>query len=386
MTAKSHLLPVYKRAPYKFIRGKGSYLFDDKGKKYLDLATGIAVNSLGYNHPKVIRALQKQAKKVWHVSNLYEIEGLEELAKELCLIAKLDYAFFTNSGAEGVECGIKMVRKYHYENGNPNKYRIIVFEDAFHGRTNATIAASNQDKMVKGYAPLFQGFDIVKRDVNSIKDAITADTGAILLEPIQGEGGINIFDTEFLKAIRAICDEYGLLLFLDEVQCGVGRTGKFFAHQWAGIQPDIISVAKGIGNGFPIGACLCNQKVGLAMTTGSHGSTYGNNPLGVAVATAIIKEINREKFYQEIIKKGEYFIEQLNLLKKQFPNQILEVKGRGLMIGIRVASDHIKLVENLRKAGLLTVPAQNSVIRILPPLNISFKEINLAIKIIAKNL
>lgn len=383
----SYLLPVYKRAPYKFIKGKGSFLFDAKGQKYLDFATGIAVNAFGYGNTKILKALSKQSKKVWHISNLYEIEGLEELAKSLCNIANLQYAFFTNSGAESLECGIKMVRKYHYEQ-NTKKYRIIVFEDAFHGRTNATIAASNQEKMIKGFGPLFDGFDIVKRNIDAVKDAITAETGAILLEPIQGEGGINIFDAEFLKQIRKICDDYNILMFVDEVQCGIGRTGKFFAHQWAeDVTADIISVAKGIGNGFPIGACLCNKKVGDAMTIGSHGSTYGSNPLGIAVASAVVNLVNRPKFYNEITEKGNYFIEKLNELKKgNFGNIILEVRGKGLMLGIKLSIDNIEFVNKLRENKLLTVPAQNNVIRILPPLNVSKKEIDMGIKIIAKTL
>lgn len=383
----SYLLPVYKRAPYKFIKGKGSFLFDKNGQKYLDFATGIAVNAFGYGNSKILKALNKQSKKVWHLSNLYEIEGLEELAKSLCDIANLRYAFFTNSGAESLECGIKMVRKYHYEQGT-KKHRIIVFEDAFHGRTNATIAASNQEKMIKGFGPLFEGFDIVKRSIDAVKDAITAQTGAILLESIQGEGGINVFDNEFLNQIRKICDDYNILMFVDEVQCGIGRTGKFFAYQWASdVTPDIVAIAKGIGNGFPIGACLCNKKVGESMTVGSHGSTYGNNPLGIAVASTVINLVNKPKFYNEITEKGNYFIQKLTELKNSnLGNIILEIKGKGLMIGIKLSVDNIEFANTLRANKLLTVPAQNNVIRILPPLNVSKKEIDMGIKIIAKTL
>lgn len=379
----SAVLPVYSRCELMFKKGKGVYLFDMKGKRYLDFAAGIAVNALGHAHPHMVKAITDQAKKLWHVSNLYQIEGLEKLAKRIAEKSFADYVFFCNSGAEAVECGIKMVRKYHNETGNPHKYRIITFEGCFHGRTLATISAAKKDKLMAGFEPEVEGFDQVPfGDLRAVVKAIRPDTGAILIEPIIGEGGIKVADKKFMQDLRKIADANGLLIFLDEVQCGNGRTGKFFAHEWMGIKPDILATAKGIGGGFPLGACLSTKKVGKTMGAGSHGSTYGNNPLGIRVGNAVMDIMLKKGFFEKVKDTGDYLKNRLEDLSKKYPKTILEVRGIGLMLGIKVHMDSKEFVKLLRKKNLLTAPAAENVVRILPPLTLTKKEANEGIKMI----
>jgi acetylornithine/N-succinyldiaminopimelate aminotransferase len=384
----SYLLPVYARSSFTFEKGEGVYLYDKVGKKYLDFAAGIAVNSMGHCHPHLVQALEEQNKKLWHTSNMYHIDQAEELAERIAKASKFaDYVFFCNSGGEAVECGIKMVRKYHDETGNPDKYRIITFEGAFHGRTMATISAANKGKLTEGFFPLLDGFDKVPfDDLEAVKAAITPETGGILIEPVQGEGGIRPCSKEFLQGLRKICDENGLLLFFDSVQCGMGRTGKFFSHEWAGVKPDIVSSAKGIGGGFPMGACLCTKEVGDTMTPGSHGSTYAGNPLAIAVCSAVMDIMLADGFLDGVVETGEYLQAELNKLKDEYPSVISEIRGVGLMIGIRlnddVVKDNRKFVNDLREEGFLSAPAAENVMRLLPPLIITKEHCDEAVAII----
>lgn len=371
----SAVLPIYSRCELVFERGEGVYLYAKDGARYLDFAAGIAVNSLGHSHPHLVKALQDQARKLWHVSNLYQIEGLEELAQRIIDRCFADYAFFCNSGAEAVECGIKMVRKYHDATGNPDKYRIITFQGCFHGRTLATISASQKSKLMAGFEPVVDGFDVVPfGDIEAVKRAIRPDTGGILIEPIQGEGGVNVATPEFMLALRAIADEHGLLLFLDEVQCGMGRTGKFFAHEWSGIEPDILASAKGIGSGFPLGACLATKKAAQGMTAGSHGSTYANNLLAVRVGNAVMDILLSAGFFDRVRETGEYLLSGLKELAKKYPSVIKGVRGFGLMLGMEIHGQSKDFTAALRKKKLLTVAAGDHVIRILPPLIVTKKE------------
>lgn len=376
----SALLPVYSRTSLSFTHGEGAYLYATDGSRYLDFAAGIAVNALGHAHPHLVAALTDQAKKLWHVSNLYTIEGLEDLASRLCGATFADYAFFCNSGAEAVECGIKMVRKYHDADGHKDKFRIITFTGCFHGRTLATISAAKKDKLMAGFEPEVEGFDQVPfGDLEAVKKAIRPDTGAILIEPIIGEGGIIPATTEFLKGLRKLCDDHKLLLFFDEIQCGYGRTGKFFAHEWAGVTPDIMAVAKGIGNGFPLGACLATKEAGKGMTAGSHGSTYAGNPLATRVGNAVLDVILKPDFLPHVNAMAEYLTTALEGLIKKYPKVISEVRGRGLMLGIKVSIEPREFVEKLRGKKLLTVPAADNVVRILPPLIIEKKQVDEAV-------
>lgn len=369
----TNILPVYARSEYTFAKGEGVYLYDNDGNKYLDFIAGIGVNSLGHCHPHVTKALQDQATKLWHVSNLYHVNGAEELATRICKASKFaDYVFFCNSGAEAVECGIKMIRKYFDENGEPNRHRIITFEGAFHGRTMATISAAKKDKVMKGFEPALDGFDQVPfNDLEAVKNAIGKDTAGILIEPVQGEGGIRVCPPEFLKGLRQIADEHGLLLMFDGVQCGMGRTGKFFSHEHADVYPDITSSAKGIGSGFPLGACLCTKKVGNAMTPGSHGSTYAGNPLSVAVGSAVMDIMLADGFMDNAFEVGEYLRGKFDELKTEKPELIIDTRGVGLMIGVKLSEEKFEakeFVSRLRKKGLLTCPAAENVVRMLPPL------------------
>lgn len=371
----SAVLPVYARCDLEFSHGEGVFLYTASGDRYLDFAAGIAVNSMGHCHPHLVKALQDQAAKLWHVSNMYHIEGLEKLAQRIADASFADYVFFCNSGAEAVECGMKMVRKYHDETGHPERYRIITFEGAFHGRTMAGISAAKKDKVMKGFEPAMDGFDQVSfGDLEAAKAAITKETGAILVEAIQGEGGIRICSDEFLQGLRALCDEHGLLLFFDAVQCGMGRTGKLFSHEWAGITPDICASAKGIGSGFPLGACLSTKAVGDAMGPGSHGSTYGNNPLGVRVGNAVMDLMLAEGFLDHVLEVGNYLQGKLRELQEAFPQHIDSVRGRGLMIGLKLKHDSKEFVQKLREQRLLTAPAADNVVRILPPLILTKEE------------
>lgn len=377
----SAVMPVYNRSDLIFDHGEGVYLYTPTGEKYLDFAAGIAVNALGHVHPKVTEALIEQAKKLWHTSNLYNITGLEDLAQKLADNTCFDKVFFCNSGAEAVECGIKMIRKYHDETGNPDKYRIITFEGSFHGRTIATISAAGKDKLLKGFEPALDGFDRVDyNDLEAAKKAVNENTAGILIEPILGEGGIVAADKEFMQGLRKLADEKGLLLMFDEVQSGMGRTGKLYAYEHFGIEPDIISSAKGIGNGFPLGACLANDKAAQGMKPGSHGSTYGSNPLAMAVGNAVVDTITAEGFLENVRKNAEYLEKGLNNLVQSFPDVVEEIRGIGLMRGVKLKQDVAPVVEALRKEKLLTVAAADNVIRLLPPLIIDKTHIDEAIE------
>jgi len=382
----THLLPVYARSKYTFIRGEGVYLYDKGDRRFLDFASGIAVNSMGHCHPHLVKALQEQAAKLWHVSNLYKIDGLEEFATRVTSATTFaHYAFFCNSGAEAVECGMKMIRKYHDETGNPNKFRIITFEGAFHGRTLGTISAAKKEKLMKGFEPAADGFDQVEwGSLEAVKRVICSDTGGILIEPVQGEGGIRPATKEFLQGLRKLCDDNGLLLMFDEVQCGMGRTGKFFAHEWAGVNPDIVSSAKGIGSGFPLGACLSTKKVGDAMHAGSHGSTYAGNPLAVAVGNAVMDLMLAPGFLDGVVEMGDLIMDKLQALKAKYPDIIADVRGVGLMLGIKMQPKYESkdAVEALRERGLLTVYAADNVFRIVPPLILTKAEAQEGLEII----
>lgn len=368
----SHILPVYKRADLCFTHGQGAYLFSTEGKKYLDFAAGIAVNAFGHAHPSMVAALQTQVAKLWHVSNLYQIEGLEKLATRLCEHSFADKVFFCNSGAEAIECGIKMVRRYFDEIGEPDRYRIITFANAFHGRTMAAISASGGEKLTSGFGPLLDGFDHVPMgDRKALEDAITKETAAILVEPVLGEGGIIPIPYEFMRYLRELCDKHGLLLFLDEIQCGIGRTGKFYAHEWSGITPDLLASAKGIGNGFPLGACLATEKASQGMKPGTHGSTYGSNPLAVAVGNAVLDLMLEPDFLLNVQEVAHYLHARLLKLQQTYPNIIQEVRGLGLMIGLKLTPPNAEFMAAARDAGLLTAPASDNILRLLPPLIIT---------------
>jgi acetylornithine/N-succinyldiaminopimelate aminotransferase len=369
MADAATLYDTYARAPMRFERGEGVWLISETGERYLDFAAGVAVNSLGHAHPHLVEALKAQAEKLWHTSNLYESPGQEKLARRLIDNTFADKVFFTNSGAEALECAIKTARRYHYSKGHPEKFHIITFEGAFHGRTIATIAAGGQQKYIDGFGPKAPGFDQVPfEDMNAVKDAIKDATAGILLEPVQGEGGLRSFSKAFLREIRALCDEHGLMLLLDEVQCGVGRTGKLFAHEHAGIAPDIMAVAKGIGGGFPMGACLATAEAASGMVTGTHGSTYGGNPLAMAVGNAVLDVVLADGFLQHINDVSIVFRQGLASLKDRFPEVIEDIRGQGLMIGIKAKVPAGDLLSAMRGQKLLAVLAGDNVVRLLPPL------------------
>ncbi len=376
-------MPTYLRADIALERGEGAYLFATDGRRFLDFASGIAVTALGHAHPHLVKALTDQAQKLWHSSNLYQIPGQQRLAERLVAASFADSVFFTNSGAEAIECGLKLSRKYHDEFGDPARYRVITLEGAFHGRTLATIAAGGQAKHLKGFDPIVDGFDQVAfGNLNELRAAITGETAAILVEPVQGEGGMRAAGVDYLRGLRQVCDEYGLLLFFDEVQCGMGRTGKLFAHQWAGIEPDIVATAKGIGGGFPMGACLATEKVAGALTAGSHGSTFGGGPLAMAVGNAVLDVLLGDGFLAEVERVGRLLRQRLEDLARRHPAVIAEVRGAGLMIGLKCVLPNTELVSRLRDAGLLTVGAGDNVIRLLPPLIIREAQIDEAIRIL----
>ncbi|NML74985.1 aspartate aminotransferase family protein [Rhizobium sp. S-51] len=369
MAEASPLYQTYMRAPLRFERGEGVWLFTENGERYLDFAAGVAVNSLGHAHPHLIEALTAQAGKVWHLSNLYDVPGQETLGRRLTEATFADRVFFTNSGAEALECAIKTARRYHFSKGHPERFHIITFEGAFHGRTIATIAAGGQEKYLEGFGPKAPGFDQVPfGDLDAVRAAITDATAAILIEPVQGEGGLRAASNEFLRALRKICDDNGLLLIFDEVQCGVGRTGKFFAHEWAGVTPDIMAVAKGIGGGFPLGACLATEEAASGMKAGTHGSTYGGNPLAMAVGNAVLDVVLADGFLDHVRDVALVFRQGLASLKDRFPDIIEEIRGEGLMIGIKAKIPNSELLMAMRDEHLLGVPAGDNVIRLLPPL------------------
>ena len=379
------VMPTYARADVVFERGEGPYLYATDGRRFLDFAAGVAVNALGHANPYLIEALTAQANKLWHTSNLFRVAGQESLATRLTAVTFADTVFFTNSGAEAWECGAKLVRKYHYENGNKGRYRIITFEQAFHGRTLASISAAQQEKLVKGFGPLLDGFDLVPfGDLEAVRKAVTDQTAGICVEPIQGEGGIRAGSVEFLRGLREICDQHGLLLFLDEIQTGMGRTGKLFAHEWAGITPDVMAVAKGIGGGFPLGACLATEKAASGMTAGTHGSTYGGNPLATAVGNAVLDKVLEPGFLDNVQRIGGLFQERLAGLVAENPSVFKGVRGQGLMLGLVCGPAVGDVVAKLRANGLLSVPAGDNVVRLLPPLNIGEAEVEEAVAILSK--
>jgi acetylornithine/N-succinyldiaminopimelate aminotransferase len=370
------VLPTYNRAPLSFAKGEGSWLIETDGRRFLDLGAGIAVNALGHAHPALVAALTDQAHRVWHVSNLYHIPQQEALADKLVEATFADTVFFTNSGTEACELAVKMVRKYWYEKGQPDKTDIIAFEGSFHGRSSAGIAAAGSEKMIKGFGPILPGFKHLPwGDLAAIEAAIDENTGAILLEPVQGEGGIRPIADADLKAIRALCDEKGCLLVLDEVQCGMGRTGRLFAHEWAGITPDIMMVAKGIGGGFPLGAVLATEEAASGMTAGTHGSTYGGNPLGCAVGCAVMDQINTPAFLHGVNRKAGMLRQKLEGLVAAHPQVFEEVRGLGLMLGLKCKVPNGDVVVAGYDNLVITVPGGDNVIRLLPPLNLSEDEI-----------
>ncbi len=377
------LMPTYARAELAFERGEGPYLYTAEGRRFLDFASGIAVNALGHSHPHLVEALSAQAQKLWHVSNLYRIPEAERLARRLVETTFADTVFFSNSGAEAIECGLKLVRRYHHQTGHPERYRVITCSGAFHGRTLTTISAAANPKYLEGFAPAVEGFDNVAfGNLNELRAAITPETGAILVEPIQGEGGIRPADLDFLRALREVCDEFGLLLFLDEVQCGVGRTGRFFAHEWAEIRPDVMATAKGLGGGFPVGACLATEAAAVGMTAGTHGSTFGGNPLAMAVGNAVLDVVLADGFLERVETVAGQLREGLEGLVERHPGLLAGVRGAGLMLGLRCEVPNVELMARLRDGGLLTVPAAENVLRILPPLIIEAQQVEEALGIL----
>ena len=365
---------------------RGCRIFDTEGRGYLDFAAGVAVNAFGHAHPRLVAVLKAQAETLWHCSNLYRVPGQERVAAKLVEATFADTAFFTNSGAEAMECAVKMVRKYHDETGTPERYRILCCTNAFHGRTLTTIAAGGQEKLTKGFGPNVDGFDHVPfGNLNELRAAITDETAAILVEPVQGEGGIHAAGDDYLRGLRQTADEYGLLLVFDEIQCGVGRTGKLFAHEWADVTPDIMAVAKGIGGGFPVGACLATEAAAVGMTAGTHGSTYGGNPLAMSVVEAVLDLVLEDGFLDRVDAVSDRLESGLFDLARRFPGLIEEVRGKGLMRGLKLAETVPAgdLIAAAREAGLLLVPAGENVTRLLPPLIVSADEIDEALTILA---
>jgi len=381
----SALVKNYNRRKIAFKRGKGSFLYSTNGKKYLDFVQGIAVNSLGHANSYLTKAMNKQAKKVWHVSNAFIIPEGEKLAKRLTKKTFADYVMFQNSGVEATEAAIKVVRRYFYSIGKPQKNRILCIKNSFHGRTLAAIFASGSKKMTEGFGPKVPGFDHFNfGDHKGLKKAITKKTAAIMCETAMGESGIKVIPDWCLKDLRKICNKKKILLILDEVQCGIGRSGKFFAFEHAKIKPDIVPIAKGIGGGFPIGAVLMNKKVASAMIPGSHGSTFGGNPLAMSVGNAVLDQIFKKGFLKNVQKSSKHFIFELNKIKEDYPQIIKEVRGIGLLIGLQLYNDQTRFIKKLEDNKLLTMRAGENVVRILPPLNVKKQEIDLAIKIIRK--
>ena len=385
----SALAKNYNRRKIAFIKGKGSFLYATNGKKYLDFVQGIAVNSLGHANPYLIKAMHKQANKVWHVSNAFMIPEGEKLAKRLTQKTFADNVIFQNSGAEATEAAIKVARRYFYSKGKPYKNRILCIRNSFHGRTIAAIFASGSRKMTEGFGPKVPGFDHIRfRDFKprfpNIKDKIKNNTAAIMVETVLGEGGIKKIPDKCLKYLRKICNKKKILLILDEVQCGIGRSGKFFAFEYSGVKPDIVPIAKGIGGGFPVGAVLMNKKVASAMVPGTHGSTFGGNPLAMSVGNAVLDKIFKKGFLKNIKKISKYFHNELNKIKNDYPKLIKEVRGVGLLIGLQLFNDQKKFIQKLQENNFLTIRAGENVVRLLPPLNVKKSEVDLALKIIRK--
>ncbi len=381
----SSLAKNYNRKKISFKFGKGSYLYSAQNKKYLDFVQGIAVNSLGHAHPKLIKTLNDQSKKLWHVSNAFQIPEGEKLAKKLCKKTFADYVMFQNSGAEATEAAIKVARRYFYSIGKPKKNRILCIKNSFHGRTLAAIFASGSKKMTEGFGPKVTGFDHFNfGDHNSLKKKINKNTAAIMVETIMGEGGIKVIPDWCLKELRSLCNKKKILLILDEVQCGIGRSGDFFAFEKSKVKPDIVPIAKGIGGGFPLGAVLMNKKVASCMTPGTHGSTFGGNPLAMSVGNTVMDIISNKKFLNNIKSLSKYFLIKLNKIQDKHPNVIKKIRGKGFLIGIQLYKDQTEFIKKLMDNQLLTIRAAENVVRILPPLNVKKNEIDLAIKIIEK--
>src|ERR1700722_4997941 len=377
------LMPVYARADVYFERGEGCYLYDDKGAKYLDFVAGIAVAALGHANPAIVKALKDQAEKLWIVSNIFKTHGGDRLGQRLVDLTFADTVFFQNSGVEAWECGIKVIRKYFSTIGMPQRYRVISFQGCFHGRTLAAISASKAEKMVHGFGPQTNGFDVVAwGSLNEVRNAITAETAAILIEPVIGEGGMKVASTEFLKALRTTCDEFGLLLYFDEIQCGMGRTGKLFAHEWSGVTPDVMCIAKALGNGFPIGACLATAKAAQGMVPGTHGSTYGGNPLATAVGNAVLDVMTAPGFFEQTRRMGDYLWKKFDEMLKRHPKIFSEHRGKGLMQGLVCIPPNKDVVIALLQEKLLALMAGENVVRFLPPLIVTESQIDEAISIL----
>jgi len=381
--AATHLLPVFARIDLAFERGEGAWLIATNGDRYLDFTSGVAVNALGHAHPHLVKALQEQATRLWHMSNLFRSPDGERLAARLCEQSFADYVFFANSGAEAMECAIKVTRKYHAAKGSPERYRIITFEGAFHGRTLATLAATGSAKYLDGFGPPMDGFDQVPLgDLEAVKKVIGPHTAGILIEPVQGEGGVRTAPLAFYKALRQLCDDNGLLLVFDEVQTGMGRTGDLFAHRWLGVTPDVMSLAKALGGGFPIGACLATAAAASGMTPGSHGSTFGGNPLAVAAANAVLDVMLAPGFFEHSRKMSLLLKQKLAAVVDRHPDVISEIRGEGLLIGVKAVVPSTDLVAALRDQKLLTVGAGDNVVRFLPPLIVNEAEIEQSVEML----
>ncbi len=381
----SYLAKNYNRKKISFKYGKGSFLYSADNKKYLDFVQGIAVNSLGHAHPKLVKTIRDQSKKLWHVSNAFQIPEGEKLAKKLCTKTFADFVMFQNSGAEATEAAIKVARRYFYSIGKPNKNRILCIKNSFHGRTLAAIFASGSKKMTEGFGPKVTGFDHFSfGDHNSLKKKINKNTAAIMVETIMGEGGIKVIPDWCLKELRVLCNKKKILLILDEVQCGIGRSGDFFAFEKSKVKPDIVPIAKGIGGGFPIGAVLMNKRVASGMIPGTHGSTFGGNPLAMAVGNTVMDIISNKKFLNNVKSLSKYFLLKLNKIKEKYPNIIKQIRGKGFLIGIQLYKDQTEFIKKLMNNKLLTIRATENVVRILPPLNVKKNELDLALKIIEK--
>ena len=382
---QSHIMPTYNRADLRFARGVGAWLETETGEKYLDFGSGVAVNTLGHAHPDLVAALKRQAETLWHVSNLYRIPEQEKLADTLCAASFADLVFFSNSGAEAAEGMIKTMRKFHAANGNPEKVTLISFAGAFHGRTLAALAAAGNPAYLEGFGPAPEGFvQCADFDIDKVRALIDEATAGILIEPVQGEGGVRNVGTAFLRSLRALCDEKGILLGLDEVQCGIGRTGKLFAHEWAGITPDVMAIAKGVGGGFPLGAVLTTREVGAAMQPGSHGSTYGGNPLACSVGQAVMDAVQADGFLDHVIDMAAYFRQQLARVIDENIDMFKGLRGEGLMIGLECVVPNMDVVNALRDEKLLSVGAGDNTLRLLPPLNVARDEIDVALGAIGK--
>jgi len=381
----TYLAKNYNRKKIAFKYGKGSYLFSRDNKKYLDFVQGIAVNSLGHAHPKLVKTINEQSKKLWHVSNAFQIPEGEKLAKRICQKTFADYVMFQNSGAEATEAAIKVARRYFYSIGKPNKNRILCVKNSFHGRTLAAIYASGSKKMTEGFGPKVGGFDHFRfGDHKSLKKKITKKTAAIMIEPIMGEGGIKVIPDWCLKELRKLCNKKKILLILDEVQCGISRTGTFFSFEKSKIKPDIVPIAKGIGGGFPLGAVLMNKRVASGMVPGTHGSTFGGNPLAMAVGNAVMDIVSSKKFLKNIENLSKYFLFELRNIQEAYPNIIKSIRGKGFLIGVQLYKDQTIFIRKLMENKLLTIRASENVVRILPPLNVKKSELDLSLKIINK--